>query len=285
MAGTKFSALAAVGSSGGATAWADADIMPIIDTSATTPRKLTRAQLRAQIIDSPADGDMLRFSSTASDFVAATPSALRYRTVATSRYTTTIGGSPSIITMSDTSDMGIGKPVSYVVSAVTYYGVITSLSANASITVAGPALAAAATISSLKVGLPEMTSQLIFYVSGYYGDGASTTLLASDMATYMKWNRTKSYLVRISAVHATAAATTQPKVNVRVNGASVSTMDSNNGLQLSTAGTWVDNTLASINSSNYDINFGEAIEVECTAAGSPTAGAQDLTVSCVFVEG
>lgn len=317
MAGTKISAMPAVGSSG-ATAWAETDVIPVVDTSATTNRKLTRAQLRAQLFDSPtdaafaqyssgstdwlvktptqaaasirpvfisspADGDMLIYSSTSADFVAHTPASRRYRTIATSRYTGLIGGTPSIITMSDTSDFSVGLPVKYVVSGSTRYGVVTAVSSNVSITVAGPSLAAAATVSALTVGLASMVTPVQFFIANAYGDGVNS-LLGPDMKTYFTWPMRAAFLVRMSAVHNTAAGTTQPKINVNIAGSAVSTGDSNNGIQLSTAGTWVDNTLASISTGNYDIAFGEAVEVACTVAGSPTGGALDLTVLCLFVE-
>lgn len=276
MAGTKISAMTAI------TTLADADILPIVQS--TTNKKVTRAQLRKQFIDSPADGDMLRYSAMSADFVAATPSALRYRTVATSRYTGLIGGSPSIITMSTTSDMGVGFPVRYVVSGTTYYGVITALTTNTSITVAGPAIAAASTVSALAVGTPEMVSVVQLFVSNDYGNNVASTLLATDMKTYIKWNRQKAYLVRFAVTHNTAAATTQPTINVNINGSAVSTQNSNNGILPTTAGTWINTTLASINSSNYDINWDESLEVACTVVGSPTTGALNLTVLCVFVQ-
>lgn len=276
MAGSRISALTA------ATTLADADVLPIVQS--TTNKKVTRAVLRKQFMDSPADGDIPRYSSTSADFIAATPASLRYRTVATARYTGLIGGTPSIITMSTTSDMGVGYPVRYVVSGTTYYGVITALSANTSITVAGPALAAAATVSALAVGTPEMVSEYLFFVGGAYGNDVTSTLLATDMKTYFKWNRQKAYLVRIAVTHNTAAATTQPKVNVKIDGNSVSSQDSSNGIQPTSAGTWVNGTLASINSSNYDINWDESLEVACSVVGNPTSGALDLTVLCVFVQ-
>lgn len=296
------------------TTLADADLLPI--NQSTTGKKVSVEQLRKQIfaspttsafvqyvgsdwvvrtptqaaasvrpvfISSPADGDMLIYSSTSADFVAHNATTARWRTIATARYTTTIGGTPSIITMSNTGDFAVGLPVRYVVSGTTYYGICTALTANTSITVAGPALAAAATISALAVGSEGMVTTVQMFVANAYGDSVNA-LLASDMKTYIKWNRRKSYLVRFSVTHNTAAGTTQPTVNVQVNGSNVSTSNSGNGILPTSAGTWVDNTLASIDSATYDINWDESLSVACTVVGSPTGGALDLTVLCVFVE-
>jgi hypothetical protein len=103
------------------------------------------------------------------------------------------------------------------------------------------------------------------------------------MCTRFRWQGRKAYLVSFLAVHETADATSNPKINVKINAAAVSTNDTNLGIQLSTAGTWVRNPAIAINTSNYDINLDEAIEITCTAAAG-TGGASYLTVSLVFVQ-
>jgi hypothetical protein len=198
--------------------------------------------------------------------------------VASSKYTAT-PTSTSVLAMSDTSDVNIGDGIKYTISSVVYYAIITALTANTSITISGAPLSG--DVSNLYVG-NNKTIQLDFYVYGLYAD-ATGDLLAADMNTYFKWQGRKAYLVSFSAVHKTADTTTNPKVNVKVNAAAVSTNDSNLGIQLSTAGAWVDNSAVAVNTSNYDINRGEAIEINCSAAGG-TANAANLTVSCVFVQ-
>jgi len=208
---------------------------------------------------------------------------LRWQLIAAASYTTT-PASTSRITMSDTSAFLVGLPVKYTYGAVTYYGIVTAVSANAYIDIAGAPLDTGVVLTALYVGLPEMVMQVDFYVDANYGDGAAD-LLATDMFTYFKWRNPAAYLVKFSVVHATAdTGVAQPKINVKVAGSSVSTNDSNNGIQLSTAGTWVDNSAVAISAANYDIAAGDAIEVRCTAAGT-NGDASDLTVSCLFVIG
>jgi hypothetical protein len=230
---------------------------------------------------------MLRYNADTSTWDAATPEYIRYRLISTSRYTQTIGGVASVITMSSTADFGSGAeagwPVQYMSGGVNYYGVVTAISVNTSITVAGPGLAIGASITGLRIGTMESVHVEHITITGAYGDGTND-LLATDMKRYLRWGKRQHHLVYISAVHNTAAGTTQPKVNVKVAGSAVSTMDTNNGLQLSTAGTWVHNTLNSIHTSNYVCLYDSAIEVTCTVAGNPTGGALDLTVRLVFVE-
>jgi hypothetical protein len=203
-----------------------------------------------------------------------------WRTVTASSYTAT-PASTSTLTMSDTSAVNVGDAIKYTDGRGTYFAVITAVTANTSITIAGAAFDTGSNLTALYVGNNKVI-QLDFCISGLYADGTGD-LLAADMNTYFKWQGRKAYLVAFSAVHKTADTTTNPKINVKVNGSAVSTNDSNNGVQLSTAGTWVDNSAVAISTSNYDINRGEAVEINCTAAGG-TADAANLTVSCVFVQ-
>lgn len=263
------------------TTLAGADVLPI--NQSTTGSKVTVTQLRAQLpLASPADGDLTRYSADSATWVAATQEDLRYRAVSTSRYTGLLG-SDNQITMSNTSDFAIGFPVSYVESGTTYYGICTALSANSAINVTGPRLNSGFTISSLKVGCPGLVHHIQFFISGAYGDGAND-LLATDMKQYYKWLGHTAYLVSFTANHNTAAGTTQPKINVKAGGNLVSTLDTNNGIQLQTAGTWVPNPAVSLNATNYKVSNDEAIEIACTVAGNPTGGALNLTVICTLVE-
>lgn len=248
MADVKISELSA------ASAPSDADTLPLVQSGAT--KKLTMELLREYTRDNQ------RWMPVDASYYTATPA------------------STSQITCSTTSDFAVGLPLKYVISGVTYYGIVTAVVADTSIDVAGAALTA--DISTLYVGTREMVRVLEFHVSSTYGDGAND-LLATDENRYHKWLAGVANLVAFSGVHKTAdTGANQPKVNVKVNAQLVSTADTNNGIQLSTAGTWVDNSAVAISTSFYDINRGEAIEIACTAAGS-NGDASDLTVLCVFV--
>jgi len=215
------------------------------------------------------------------DYVVAQAGELPWTLVGSSKYTAT-PPTTSTLTMSDTSDMAIGKPIRFTQSATNYYAIVTALSANASITIAGAPLDTGAQVTELRVGPPETVEQVEFKVSGAWAASVQD-VLAAVAKTYFKWQRQDAYLVAISAVHATAdTGAAQPKLNVKVAGDLVSTEDSNAGLQLSTAGTWVDGSAVAISASNYKISRGDAVEIRCTSTGS-NADAEDLTVSLVFV--
>ena len=228
-----------------------------------------------------------KLSGSTSDFLRgdgtwhnpAAASAGRWTVLDVSTYTDT-PASTSRITMSSTTDLAVGLPVRYTYGGTAYHGVIAALSSNAYIDVSGPPLNTGSDLTELAVGTAEMVSQANFFVSGMYGATAQDMLLAI-MKTYFLWRGPQAALVAFSATHQTVDSGTQPKVNVKINGSYVSNNDSNNGIQLSTAGTWVHTTLA-VNPSAYIISYGQAMEVACTVVGG-SANASNLTVECIFV--
>jgi len=203
-----------------------------------------------------------------------------WQVVPDSDYTAT-PASASRITMSNTDGLRVGLPIRYVYDGVTHWAVIEDISTDAYIDIAGSALSVADDITQLAVGPASNVVHMGVFVGGEYGDGTGDLLLA-DMNTYLRWKLGRAYLVQFEFTHATADTTGNPKVNVRVGGDLVGTDDSNNGVELGVAGTWVSSGLIAINQTNYLINRNEAIEVACTVAG--TAGdAADLSGNLVFV--
>lgn len=176
----------------------------------------------------------------------------------------------------------VGRPIRYADTVGTWrYGIVTAYSSG-TIDLAGGALTTDYD-TYIEIGDMSKAVHTPFFISGTYGDGADTDLLYNDGNTKFLWRLGKSYGVKISAMHKTVDTGTEPKINVQVNNAKLSTDDSNNGIQLSTAGTFVDNSSTGINTSNYDINNGEEIEIECTVAGG-TGDASDLTVDVIFIQ-
>jgi hypothetical protein len=208
-------------------------------------------------------------------------SLARWEVVTTRAYIAS-PASTSQLTMHKTGQMEVGLPVRFSIDkGSTYrYAVITAVSEDASITIAGASLSD--DVDLLYVGRPEMVITELYHVAGQYGDGTAD-LLTADESRYARWGRSAASLVAFEATHATAAGTTQPKINVKVAGNAVSTNDSNAGLQLGAAGTWVKNSAVAISDSNYTVARGDALEIACTAAGNPTGGASDLTVLLTFV--
>jgi len=199
--------------------------------------------------------------------------------IASANYTAT-PASTSQLTMSDTTGLAVGLPIKYTISGTDYYGVVDSVTEDTNVTIVGAPMGD--DLSALYVGTPAKLSVVNLFVASTYADGTDTDLLANDMSAPLKWLGPAAHLVFFSANQATADSGTEPKVNIQIGNAAVSTNDSNNGVQLSTAGTWVDNSDVAINTTNYAVAWGDELEVACTAAGG-TGDAADLTLLLLFV--
>lgn len=192
--------------------------------------------------------------------------------------------STSVIPVNDTTDLKVGRPVRInQTTPGTLWGIITSVTTDTSITISGPALNTGESVDELSVGPPSHVAVIPLFVSGQFGDGAND-LLQPDMQTYLCWELATGFLVRVLATQNSAdGGAAQPKVNAKVGGSLALSQDSNNGIQLSgTPGTWTANAGAGVNQSNYQIDYGDAIEIATTVAGT-NGDASDLTMKLVFV--
>jgi hypothetical protein len=173
-----------------------------------------------------------------------------------------------------------GLPIRYVVNGITLFGIVTAYSGG-TVTVAGPLIDLAHPITSLAVAGADRVKTVDLFIAGAY---AATTgdKLASVGNRYVRWNMGEARAVTFAAAHGTAASPTQPKLNIKIGGSLISSADGNAGLTMSgSVGTWVLNPVATMNIVNYDIAFGDDIEVNVSSAGS--ANAANLSVSIVFV--
>ena len=100
------------------------------------------------------------------------------------------------------------------------------------------------------------------------------------MKTATRFRATAGYLVGISAKLNTADTTTNPKINVTVDGHRVSSNDSGNGIQPTAS--WVDNSAVAIDTDYYATANKAVLEVDCVVAAG-TGNAADLSVELVFV--
>jgi len=239
---------------------ADADLFYV--TQSGTEKKLTLSSLTAHVVEQAR--------------------TLPWTEVDAAKYTAT-PASTSTITMSDTSDFAVGVPVKYAYGGTTYYGVVTAVSSNTLLTIAGAALDTGVALTALSVGIPEMMHVEEIVVTSQFGDTAQD-ILAEVEERYLKWQRADAYLVAFSGtLHWIDSGAAQPKINVKIEGSLVGTQDSNKGITLSAvAGTWVDSSAVAISAANYSIVRGEDIEIRCTEAGT-TGDAESLSVSLVFV--
>ncbi len=204
-----------------------------------------------------------------------------WTSVSATKYTPT-PASTSSVTFNDTTDLAVGKPVRYAYNGTTYYGIISSIASNASITISGAPLDVGHDITALAVGAPSQLLIMDLTVAGIYADNTED-ILAGTANRYIRWKKSLAHLVGFSATHKTAdTGASQPKLNIKVDGNLVSTQDSNAGLQLSTAGAWVDGSAVAISVGNYSVSFNSALDMRVTAVGT-NLDAANLSVSLIFV--
>ncbi|KAF0234076.1 MAG: hypothetical protein FD177_988 [Desulfovibrionaceae bacterium] len=171
-----------------------------------------------------------------------------------------------------------GRPLRALSGSTYTYHIVTAYSAGA-VTVAGPALPA--TVDALAYGDMSRVIQETFSFNGYFADAADSALIEHDLLARYLWSHGRAYCVHFSVrplVDDSGAA--QPRVNVSCAGSAVSTSNSNAGLAVNDSA-WVE-TAVDISAANYDITWGETLEVAVDANGT-SDNARDLTVIAVFV--
>lgn len=216
------------------------------------------------------------------NFTTGISSQIPWKQISTDKYTAT-PSSTSIVAMSDTGDFKLGSPVKYTYGGISYYGVVSALSSNASITVSGAPLVVASPLTALYVGSPDMVTQVNLHFPGAYAASVADILLSIN-GQYLDWMKSAAYLCQFAVTHGTAdTGANQPKINCKVGGSLVFTGDSNNGLAVSvTPGSWNDASSIEVSITNYSVARGDAIEVRVTSTGT-NANAEDLSIIMLFV--
>lgn len=117
----------------------------------------------------------------------------------------------------------------------------------------------------------------VFVIPGYFADSADTTLLDNDLLMQYEWKRNTGYLVQVShQVKTDDSGAAQPGINVAINGATFLSANS------TVSESWVETSTTSVTIANYDINYGESLEIQADADGTNN-DASNLTVICTFV--
>ena len=215
-----------------------------------------------------------------STYCAAEAMTLPWTAVDESKWTAA-PSTTSVLLMSDTSDVKVGAPIKYTIGGTVYYAIITALSANVSITIAGAPFGGS--LSNLYVGIPAQVEHVDLHVDGIFGDTVQN-ILENIAGSKYKWRHPTAYLVAFSGASGWAdTGASQPKLNVKANNALVSTEDGNGGITLSGSdSTWVNGSAVAINVTNYEIEYGEEVELYVSSAGT-NGDADCLSVSLAFV--
>jgi len=187
--------------------------------------------------------------------------------------------STSSLTMSTdlTSYISTGIALKYKISGTYYYGICSSIASNLLVIQGAPFSGNVTELyydeSSTKV------IEMVIPVNGYYEASTDTALLLDYCSYYLPWTRQKSYLVNYSFISKiTDTGATKGKATVLINSADVNSVAG--GLTLTTSATKY-STVVDINTSNYDINNGEYIELSVTKGTN--GDASDLTAILTFV--
>jgi len=193
--------------------------------------------------------------------------------------------SASTITFTDTTGLEVGMPLRIIqtTQAVEKLYVITAITTDTLVTVAGPPLVLGDAIDEMAILANSRVVQLDLFIPGAYDfDGSSSTLLLRNTRSSFTWQHPTAKLVRASFAHNTPGTGTQPTLNVAIAGSAVFTDNANAGVVLSgSANTWVRVGAGTANISNYTVSFNDAIEL-ILAAGA-NADARDLSASLVFI--
>lgn len=173
-----------------------------------------------------------------------------------------------------------GRPIRYRATSGTWrYGIVTNYSTG-TVTLAGAAMTASDDDEIQYGDFSKSVAMEIGTLAGKFAESASTTLL-DDNNIWLSWQFGTAYLVRFRVrVGTDDSGASQPRVNMTIGGSAVGTANTNAGLAV--AESWV-STVTDINTSNYDIAFGDAIELSTDANGT-NDDASGLFVSAVFVE-
>lgn len=186
--------------------------------------------------------------------------------------------STSTITLTQdvTATIKPGYPLKYTIGGTVYYGIVKTITANL-LTVQGAPLSG--DVTALNYGDPVRAVQMVLFIPGYYEDADYTTLIATALGQQLLWMQAPAYLVHFRAKTRIADGSSDGRINVRIGGNDVSTSNSNEGLTLAGTGWYL--TEVDISTANYDIAYGDVIELN---ANKGTGGdAQELSIELVFV--
>lgn len=158
------------------------------------------------------------------------------------------------------------------------HGIISDID-DTTITIVGPAIDTSSNaIWRVDVANRARFGSMSFLVPGDYAVAVETDCLRDIAKTPLVW---RGPPIRILQFHLWENAhDTSHEVNVTVNGEPVSSSNSDNGLTVSAAQTWV-STTTDLNRGNLLVETGDAIEVS-TQQGNAAGGDQDLNVTIAF---
>jgi len=177
-----------------------------------------------------------------------------------------------------TSGLAAGLPLRYMQRGQVYYALVNAVGSNL-VTIAGAPLSTSDPIEALWIGRPELAIVERFWGPGEYG--TSTGSFADKFKQRRTWGRGTGYAVKLSYLHEVNATTTNPRVNLSIGANHVLTSHSGNGVNPA-AGTW-NGSGVDVDTSKYQITFGDRFTLSVLAADSGATKAQDFSGYATFV--
>jgi hypothetical protein len=169
----------------------------------------------------------------------------------------------------------IGTPICYQIAGIRYMGIVTNVTID-TITIAGAPLTG--DIEYLFLGVPEMVGQADYVIPGIFATVAENEMIKTFQKSHSVWRGRPAYLVWIGNIAQVLDSTTQPKINVTINGSAVSTDGGGDGIGV---GVVLQSTSVGIDPATYRIENGDVIEITTTKGG--TGDASDLTTFLTFI--
>lgn len=180
----------------------------------------------------------------------------------------------------DSAMLTVGTPIRIIQGGTTRY-VVVSAKTSTYVDVRGPALNTAQNITSFESSTPDRVVQIDLFIAGFYAASTGDKVV-SVMRTRNRWMMGPAHIAHFAAVQHVADSTVQPRINLKKDTSLVSTNNSSQGIDLSTAGAWVDNPVATISAANAPLVYGSSLEVN-VAIIAGTGNAADLTVSVLAI--
>lgn len=196
-----------------------------------------------------------------------------------SRYTATPSSDDKTITMTDTSNMKVGLPIRYKINSTYYYGQIKDVTTDTSIIVRGAPLID--TIDELAIGNGERVVSMMLNVQGNWNPVTENSIIHVIMNAQLIWTQQAAYCVGYVAYTKTDDSSENSQVAVLLNGSQSVTTPEGVTASSTFPGTW--NNDVDINTSNYKIEYAEAVDLSVVNPSGATGDAEHLSVNAIFV--
>jgi len=177
----------------------------------------------------------------------------------------------------------VGRPIKHNAGSGSNdnYAIVTNYNSGI-VTIAGISTGGASGTMDLDYGPMIYVSYEYFVIPGNYGDNTTSTLLEDDisMAGGFHWQKGKSYIVRVQNISISRGVGDYPGINILITGSTTGEVLSSNQ---SIASGSITSSVVEIDSTYYELNMGNNIEVSINTAGL-SGSPSDLSIYLTIVQ-